>query len=119
MIDPFQLFESPEIYKVAMLYFSSSRGLAIVGRKASKNQVEVLKIAGEVDPSTGAFVALDYEGYSGDEQSKIITKQAFEDLVSFIEAKIGEEIRMSVIEPAMIRSLEFDYSKGPFDSVLH
>lgn len=119
MIDPFQLFESPEIYKVAMLYFSSSRGLAIVGRKASNNQVEVLKIAGEVDPSTGAFVALDYEGYNGDEQSKIITRQAFEDLVSFIEAKIGEEIRMSVIEPAMIHSLGLECSKGSLDSFIH
>jgi hypothetical protein len=104
-MNPFELFESPEIYKMALLYFSGSRGLAIVARNMSRDNVEVIRLAGEVDPSTGKFIALDYSGQEGEKDPPVITKEAFEHLVSFIEAKVGDQIRMSVIEPQVLKSV--------------
>jgi hypothetical protein len=104
-MNPFELFESPEVYKVVMLYFSRSRGLAIVGRHAAADRVEVIQLSGEVDPQTGNFVALDYTGLTRNEESPVITKSDFEKLVVFIEAKIDDQTRMSVVEPEAIRSL--------------
>jgi len=104
-MNPFELFESPEVYKVVMLYFSRSRGLAIVGRHAAADRVEVIQLSGEVDPQTGNFVALDYTGLTRNEESPVITKSDFEKLVAFIEAKIDDQTRMSVVEPEALRSL--------------
>jgi hypothetical protein len=103
-MNPFELFESSGIYKVAILYFSRSRGLAIVGRYASGDKVEVVQISGEVDPHTGNFTALDYAGSEGTDQFPVITKQDFENLVSFIQAKVDDQTHMSVIEPALIKA---------------
>ncbi len=104
-MNPFELFESPEIYKMALLYFSRSRGLAIVARNKSRDSVEVIRLAGEVDPGTGKFVALDYSGQGSDKDPPVITKEAFESLVSYIEAKVGDQICMSVIEPDLLKSV--------------
>ena len=103
-MDPFQLFQSSGIYKLAILYFSSSRGLAIVGRNANGEDVEVIQISGEVDPHTGNFVALDYVESREEEQFPVISRKDFENLVSYIQGKIDEQTRMSVIEPDVIKS---------------
>jgi hypothetical protein len=103
-MNPFELFESSGIYKVAVLYFSRSRGLAIVGRNAAGDNVEVIQISGEVDPHTGNFTALDYAGSEGTDQFPVITKQDFENLVSFIQAKVDDQTNMSVIEPEVIKA---------------
>lgn len=103
-MNPFELFESAGIYKVAILYFSRSRGLAIVGRNASDDNVEVIQISGEVDPHTGNFTALDYAGSEVSDQFPVITKQDFENLVSFIQAKVDDQTQMSVIEPELIKA---------------
>lgn len=89
---------------MAILYFSRSRGLAIVGRFASDDKVEVVQISGEVDPHTGNFTALDYSGADIQDEFPIISKKDFESLVAFIEAKIDNQTRMSVIEPDIIKS---------------
>ena len=102
-MNPFELFLSPEVYKLAILYFSRSRGLAIVGRQAADDNVEVIQISGEVDPHTGNFTALDYVLSDSAEHFPIITKKDFERLVSFIASKIDDETRMSVIEPDVMR----------------
>jgi hypothetical protein len=104
-MNPFELFESSGIYKVAILYFSRSRGLAIVGRYASGDNIEVVQISGEVDPHTGNFTALDYAGPDGTDQFPVITKQDFENLVSFIQAKVDDQTHMSVIEPELIKAV--------------
>jgi hypothetical protein len=103
-MNPFELFQSSGIYKVAVLYFSRSRGLAIVGRCANGDKVEVIQISGEVDPHTGNFTALDYVGADSQESFPLISKKDFESLVSFIEAKIDNQTRMSIIEPEIIKS---------------
>jgi len=103
-MNPFELFESSGIYKVAILYFSRSRGLAIVGRYARDDNVEVIQISGEVDPHTGNFTALDYAGSEGTDQFPVITKQDFENLVSFIQAKVDDHTHMSVIEPELLKA---------------
>lgn len=106
-MDPFELFQSPGIYKLAILYFSRSRGLAIVGRRTWGENVEVVQISGEVDPHTGKFTAIDYLSTERSEQSPVvITKKDFEQLVSFIESKIDDETRMSIIEPDLIRNVQ-------------
>jgi hypothetical protein len=73
-MNPFELFQSSGIYKVAVLYFSRSRGLAIVGRCANGDKVEVIQISGEVDPHTGNFTALDYVGADSQESFPLISK---------------------------------------------
>jgi hypothetical protein len=103
-MNPFELFQSSGIYKMAILYFSRSRGLAIVGRCANGDKVEVVQISGEVDPHTGNFTALDYIGTDSQESFPLISKKDFESLVSFIEAKIDDQTRMSIIEPEVIKS---------------
>ena len=103
-MNPFELFQSSEIYKLAILYFSRSRGLAIVGRHAPEGNVEVIQISGEVDPHTGNFTALDYPSPERSEHLPVISKQDFENLVRFIEAKIDDQTRMSIIEPELINS---------------
>jgi hypothetical protein len=103
-MDPFELFESAGIYKLAILYFSSSRGLAIVGRHASEGNVEIIQISGEVDPHTGNFTALDYPVSDRQEGFPVISKGDFENLVAFIAAKIDSQTQMSVIEPELMRS---------------
>jgi hypothetical protein len=103
-MDPFQLFQSSGIYKFAILYFSSSRGLAIIGRRTSGEKVEVLQISGEVDPHTGNFVALDYVETQEEEPLPVISRKDFENLVSYIRSKIDDQTRMSVIEPDVIKS---------------
>lgn len=103
-MDPFELFESSEVYKFAILYFSSSRGLAIIGRHKDKEKVEVIQISGEVDPHTGHFTALDYGSDRSKERLPVISKKDFESLVEFIESKIDDQTRMSVIEPELIRA---------------
>lgn len=104
-MNPFELFQSTEIYKMAVLYFSRSRGLAIVGRYAAGDNVEVIQITGEVDPHTGNFTALDYTGPEREGQFPVVTKRDFENLVTFIEGKIDDQTRMSVIEPDLMRSV--------------
>ena len=104
-MDPFELFQSSGIYKLAILYFSSSRGLAIIGRHAEEEKVEVIQISGEVDPHTGNFTALDYVTTRTSDQIPIISRGDFENLVSFIESKIDDQTRMSIIEPEIIRSV--------------
>ena len=103
-MNPFELFQSSDIYKLAILYFSQSRGLAIVGRYTGGDNVEVIQISGEVDPHTGNFVALDYPGTERLDQFPVITKRDFENLVSFIEGKIDNQTRMSIIEPEIMRN---------------
>ncbi|MBI4964453.1 MAG: hypothetical protein HY913_14340 [Desulfomonile tiedjei] len=103
-MNPFELFQSSEIYKLAILYFSRSRGLAIVGRHAPGGNVEVIQISGEVDPHTGNFTALDYPSPERGEHLPVISKRDFENLVRFIEAKIDDQTRMSIIEPDLINS---------------
>ncbi|HTY21698.1 MAG TPA: hypothetical protein VMC85_01095 [Desulfomonilaceae bacterium] len=104
-MNPFELFQSPGVYKLAILYFSRSRGLAIVGRHAANDNVEVIQISGEVDPHTGNFTALDYMTSDSGEHFPVITKKDFEHLVSFIASKIDDQTRMSVIEPEIIRGV--------------
>jgi hypothetical protein len=104
-MNPFELFQSVGIYKLVMLYFSRSRGLAIVGRKAPGDNVEVVQLSGEVDPHTGNFVALDYSSLMKNEDLPLISKGDFEKLVSFIGDKVDNQTRMSVIEPDLIRDL--------------
>jgi hypothetical protein len=104
-MNPFELFQSQEVYKVVMLYFSRSRGLAIVGRNTAGDNVEVIQLSGEVDPRTGNFIALDYIMQEKRGESAIITKSDFEKLVSFIEGRIDDQTRMSVIEPAVLRTV--------------
>ena len=104
-MNPFELFQSRGIYKIVMLYFSRVRGLAIVGRKASGDNVEVVQLSGEVDPHTGQFTALDYPASERVEDGPVVTRQDFEKLVSYIADKIDDQTRMSVIEPEVIRSL--------------
>lgn len=104
-MNPFELFQAAGIYKLAVLYFSKSRGLAIVGRHAPGDGIEVIQFSGEVDPHTGNFIALDYQGADRESQFPIVSRQDFENLVSFIEAKIDDQTRMSVIEPDILRSL--------------
>jgi len=103
-MNPFELFQSSEIYKLAILYFSRSRGLAIVGRYAPGGNVEVIQISGEVDPHTGNFTALDYPSLERSNHLPVISKKDFENLVRFIEAKIDNQTRMSIIEPQLIKS---------------
>ncbi|MFH1116809.1 MAG: hypothetical protein V1792_23075 [Pseudomonadota bacterium] len=100
-MNPYELFQSSGIYKMAVLYFSRSRGLAIVGRRTTGDNVEVIQFSGEVDPRTGNFTALDYN--CGEREFPIVTKKDFENLVSFIAAKIDDQTRMSVIEPELMQ----------------
>jgi len=102
-MDPFELFQSTGIYKLAILYFSRSRGLAIVGRHKGE-EVEVIQISGEVDPHTGNFTALDYFGPESRERFPVISKADFENLVAFIETRIDNQTRMSIIEPELIKA---------------
>lgn len=104
-MDPYQLFQSSGIYKFAILYFSRSRGLAIVGRTTNGEEVEVIQISGEVDPHTGNFVALDYVEPREEERFPVISRKDFENLVSYIQSKIDDQTRMSVIEPEVIQTL--------------
>jgi len=104
-MNPFELFQCTDIYKMAILYFSRSRGLAIVGRYTSGENIEVIQISGEVDPHTGNFTALDYAGSERIDEFPVITKNDFENLVSFIETKIDDQTCMSIIEPELIRSV--------------
>ncbi len=104
-MNPFELFQSPGVYKLAILYFSRSRGLAIVGRQTANDHVEVIQISGEVDPHTGNFTALDYVLSDSAEHFPIITKKDFERLVSFIASKIDDQTRMSIIEPEIMRGV--------------
>jgi hypothetical protein len=105
VMNPFELFECVDVYKFAILYFSRSRGLAIVGRYTSDEKVEVIQISGEVDPHTGNFTALDYFGPEPSPRFPVITKQDFENLVSYIESKIDAQTRMSIIDPDLLRSV--------------
>jgi len=104
-MNPFELFQSSGIYKLAVLYFSRSRGLAIVGRHTSDDNVEVIQISGEVDPHTGNFIALDYTGSDREGHFPVVSKKDFENLVSFIAGKIDNQTRMSVIEPDLIQAM--------------
>lgn len=116
-MDPFELFQSSGIYKLAILYFSSSRGLAIIGRHAAEEKVEVIQISGEVDPHTGNFTALDYVAARSSDHLPLISKRDFENLVAFIESKIDDQTRMSIIEPEIIRSVVshgIDEDRGKF-----
>jgi len=118
-MNPFELFQSQGIYKVVMLYFSRSRGLAIVGRKTPDENVEVIQLSGEVDPHTGNFTALDYNYFEAGDQFPVVSKRDFEKLVSFIGAKIDSQTRMSVIEPEIIRSLLSRNPTGERGQYLH
>jgi len=113
-MDPFELFQASGIYKLAILYFSRSRGLAIVGRCISGDNVEVIQFSGEVDPHTGNFTALDYFGPERRHRFPVISKADFENLVSFIETRIDAQTRMSVIEPEVIKTALCDaWSEEP------
>ncbi len=102
-MNPYELFQSSGIYKMAVLYFSKSRGLAIVGRRTGGDNVEVIQFSGEVDPHTGNFTALDYNCGRQEREFPIVTEKDFENLVSFIAAKIDDQTRMSVIEPELMQ----------------
>lgn len=104
-MNPFELFQSNGIYKMAILYFSRSRGLAIVGRRTAGDNVEVIQISGEVDPHTGNFTALDYVGSDRKERFPVVTKTDFENLVAYIQARIDRQTRMSVIEPELLKTV--------------
>jgi hypothetical protein len=106
-MNPFELFESFEVYKLVMLYFSRSRGLAIIGRRAQGDNVEVIQLTGEVDPQTGNFTALDYTTQESKTNPAVITKREFEKLVSYLETTIDRQTRMSVIEPAVMRAINY------------
>jgi hypothetical protein len=67
--------------------------------------VEVIQISGEVDPHTGNFTALDYSAGESRDEFPVITKRDFENLVMFIEAKIDNQTRMSIIEPELMRTV--------------
>lgn len=118
-MNPFELFQSSGIYKMAILYFSRSRGLAIVGRYASGDNVEVIQISGEVDPHTGNFTALDYVAADRTDQCPVITKNDFENLVSFIETKIDDQTCMSIIEPELMRSVLSDNCSQSASDYIH
>ncbi len=116
-MDPFELFQSSGVYKLAILYFSRSRGLAIIGRHADEEKIEVIQISGEVDPHTGNFTALDYVATQTSDRLPIISKKDFENLVAFIESKIDDQTRMSIIEPEIIRTVMshgFAQDRGKF-----
>jgi len=118
-MNPFDLFRSPGIYKVAVLYFSRSRGLAIIGRGIQDNNVEVHQISGEVDPRTGNFTALDYPPPEKRNSHPVITRKDFDKLISFIASRIDEQTRMSVIEPAVMQSLIEEADAGEPTPYLH
>ncbi len=118
-MNPFELFQSSGIYKVAILYFSRSRGLAIIGRHAYGNNVEVVQISGEVDPHTGNFTALDYAGPERSERLPIVSKNDFEALVNYIENRIDSDTQMSVIEPDVIKSILARIPVEPNSQYLH
>ncbi|MDQ1239351.1 MAG: 6-pyruvoyltetrahydropterin/6-carboxytetrahydropterin synthase [Thermodesulfobacteriota bacterium] len=118
-MNPFELFQSSGIYKVAILYFSASRGLAIIGRYALGNNVEVIQISGEVDPHTGNFTALDYVGGDSPDRFPVVSQSDFEALVSFIESKIDSQTQMSVIEPEVIRTILSRITIDPARKYLH
>jgi hypothetical protein len=103
-MNPFELFQSTEVYKIAILYFSKWRGLAIVARNVGGGNVEVVQLLGEVDPHSGNFTALDYNCLSKTEGFPIMSKPDFENLVSFLEVRIDEQTRMSVIEPDLLQA---------------
>ncbi len=104
-MNPFDLFSASEVYKAIILYFSKSRGLAIVGRHIRGEKIEVVQVSGEVDAKTGEFTALDYTGRDSDPGSPVLSKNDFDQLVSFISSRIDEETRMSVIEPELMKDL--------------
>ncbi|MCA1961778.1 MAG: hypothetical protein LDL33_13400 [Desulfomonile sp.] len=114
-MDPFALFDSTDIYKLVVLYFSRSRGLAIVGRHAPGDNVEVVQISGEVDPQTGNFVALDYTSLLKNDNFPLISKIDFEKLVDYIGNRIDDQTRMSVIEPEVMRALTAQSTIEPGD----
>lgn len=118
-MDPFDIFQSSDVYKVVVLYTSLSRGLAIVGRTTDGESVEVIQFSGEVDPATGNFTALDYLVEDRRHESHVITKADFERLVAFVETKIDGQIRMSVIEPEVVRSLLLLENFQPPTDLLH
>jgi hypothetical protein len=118
-MNPFELFQSPGIYKLAVLYFSKSRGLAIVGRCTTGDNVEVIQISGEVDPHTGNFTALDYPIGERHSEFPIVTKTDFENLVSFIAAKIDDQTRMSVIEPELMQTAISQSSDVETNNYIH
>lgn len=104
-MNPFEIFQASNVYKLAILYFSRSRGLAIVGRSVNEGNVEVIQISGEVDPHTGNFTALDYTGPESEEVFPVISKKDFENLVSFIASRIDDQTRMSIIEPDILKTV--------------
>ena len=118
-MDPFELFESQGIYKVVMLYFSRRRGLAIVGRNAVGDHVEVVQLTGEVDPGTGNFTALDYSSADRVDDVPVISKRDFEKLVAFVAEKIDDQTHMSVIEPELIRSVQIPSSAESAKNLVH
>ncbi|MFH0823103.1 MAG: hypothetical protein V2B18_10170 [Pseudomonadota bacterium] len=104
-LNPFDLFSSSSVYKVAVMYFSRTRGLAIVGRLTGTGFVEVIQISGEVDPHTGNFTALDYPSCEKPQGFPVVTRSAFDNLVAFIAAKVDDQTPMSIIEPQLVRSI--------------
>ncbi len=118
-MNPYELFQSPGIYKMAVLYFSRSRGLAIVGRRTAGDNVEVIQLSGEVDPHTGNFTALDYPCGEREGEFPIVTERDFENLVTFIAAKIDDQTRMSVIEPELMQFAISQSSVAESNSYVH
>lgn len=118
-MNPFELFECSGIYKVAILYFSRCRGLAIIGRHVFGNNLEVLQISGEVDPRTGNFTALDYAGANTNQRRHIVSKKDFEALVSYIQSRIDAETHMSIIEPEVIKSILARIPVEPTSQYVH
>ena len=118
-MNPFDLLHSSGIYKYAMLYFSSSRGLAIVGRGTEDNNIEVVQLSGEVDPNTGNFTALDYISSGLIKEHAKVSKKDFDKLLSFIASRIDSETCMSVIEPDLINNLTSLCSNREPDQYLH
>ncbi len=103
-MNPFELFQSKEVYKIAVLYFSKWRGLAIVASEAGGGNVQVIQLVGEVDPHTGNFTALDYNCLAKTDGFPIMSKQDFENLISFLADRIDDQTRMSVIEPQLLQA---------------
>jgi hypothetical protein len=116
-MNPFDLFRESEVYKAIILYFSKSRGLAIVGRHTPGEKIEVVQVSGEVDSKTGEFTALDYTSGDAGPGAPVLTKNDFDELVTFISSRIDKETRMSVIEPELMRAVPEECSlkePGPY-----
>ncbi len=104
-MDPFKLLDSSGIYKAVILYFAKCQGLAVVARETEGEHVEVIQIAGEVDPHSGEFLALDYGSLLKNRVTPTMSREDFDWLVSVIASRVDAGTLMSVIEPGAMKSI--------------